>query len=79
MEKVVRKALLQHMIENGFYLSINMALIVQGRSCTTQLLKVIDKLTEILDQGGTVDMIYRDFAKAFDSVPHRRLLAKLES
>src|SRR5664279_1939223 len=78
MEKVVRKALLQHMIENGF-LSDYQHGFVQGRSCTTQLLKVIDKLTEILDQGGAVDMVYLDFAKAFDSVPHRRLLVKLES
>src|SRR5664279_972649 len=50
---------------------------VNGRSCTTQLIKVMDKLTEILDQGGAVDMVYLDFAKAFDKVPHRRLLRKL--
>ena len=30
-------------------------------------------------EGGVIDTIYFDFAKAFDSVPHRRLISKLES
>jgi Reverse transcriptase (RNA-dependent DNA polymerase) len=51
---------------------------VYGRSCTTQLLAVLDKWTEILDQGGVIDAIHLDFAKAFDTVPHQRLLAKLK-
>ena len=42
------------------------------------MLLVVDKLSEILDQGGAVDTIYLDIAKAFDSVPHERLLLKLQ-
>ena len=34
---------------------------------------------ETIVDGGVVDSIYMDFAKAFDSVPHRRLIAKLQS
>ena len=49
-----------------------------GRSTVLQLLKVIDKWTEILDRGGVIDVIYCDFQKAFDTVPHRRLLHLLE-
>ena len=32
----------------------------------------------MLDQGHSVDTIYIDFAKAFDSVPHERLLEKVK-
>jgi len=51
---------------------------VKGRSCTTQSLEVVDKLCGLLDNGDKVDMVYLDFAKAFDSVLHRRLLFKLQ-
>ena len=48
-----------------------------GRSTVLQLLIVLDKWTEILDRGGVVDVIYCDFQKAFDTVPHNRLLEVL--
>ena len=50
---------------------------VTGRSCSTQLLELMEELTEILDSNEDVDMIYLDFSKAFDKVPHKRLLKKL--
>ena len=40
---------------------------------------MLDRWTELLDSGTPVDTIYLDFAKAFDSVPHQRLLLKLDS
>ena len=52
---------------------------VPARSCTTQLLEALDTWTSILDEGGGVDVVYMDYQKAFDSVPHRRLIMKLES
>ena len=51
---------------------------ISGRSTMLQLLKVLDIWTEILDQGGTIDSIYCDFMKAFDKVPHKRLIYKIE-
>ena len=37
----------------------------------------MEDLTEALDAGKDVDVIYLDFQKAFDKVPHKRLLKKL--
>ena len=39
----------------------------------------MDKWYKILDGGGCIDVIYCDFMKAFDKVPHRRLLKNLET
>jgi len=77
MEKLIRDALIKHMIDNGFLIDCQHGF-VKGRSCTTELLEVVDKLCALLDNGDTVDMVYLDFAKAFDSVLHRRLLFKLQ-
>jgi tetrahydromethanopterin S-methyltransferase subunit G len=50
-----------------------------GRSCTTNLVVYLDSLTEAKDKGKSVDIIYLDFSKAFDKVPHQRLLKKLRA
>ena len=48
------------------------------RSCETQLVTTIQKIAQNLTSKGQVDIIFLDFAKAFDKVPHRRLLHKLK-
>ena len=45
-----------------------------GRSTTLQLLHVFKKWTELIDQGSNMD-----FMKAFDKVPHGRLMKKIKS
>ncbi len=52
---------------------------LSGRSTMTQLLESLEDWTKILDENDCVDILYCDFQKAFDSVPHRRLLKKLQS
>ncbi|CAM4574787.1 unnamed protein product [Caretta caretta] len=49
----------------------------KGRSCQTNLIS-FEKVTDFLDKGNAVDLIYLDFSTAFDTVPHGELLAKLE-
>ena len=51
---------------------------VKGKSCLTNLLETMNCIIDIIDQGDPVDILYFDFKKAFDHVPHKRLLYKLE-
>ena len=48
-----------------------------GCSTETQLLKVIDLLAKSLDNRTQTDVISLDFSRAFDVVPHQRLLLKM--
>ena len=50
----------------------------RNRSTVLQLLTVMEDWTEALDNNLQVDTVYLDFRKAFDSVPHKRLIKKLE-
>ena len=78
MEKLIRDKLVQHLTKNDL-ISHDQHGFVKGRSCTTQLLEVLDVWTKVLDEGGCIDVIYMDFQKAFDTVPHRRLITKIEA
>ena len=48
------------------------------RSCESQLIETVDDLAFNIDQGLQTDIVVLDFRKAFDTVPHLRLLSKLE-
>jgi hypothetical protein len=50
---------------------------IRRRSTSLQLLRVLDNWTEGIDMGYDIDCIYMDYQKAFNMVPHRRLLQKL--
>ena len=78
METLIRNKVLYHMQQNNLICKEQHGF-TPGRSCVTQLLDTLDCWTETLDNGGTIDAIYMDFRKAFDSVPHRRLLHKTNS
>ena len=45
----------------------------------SRLLVVIELWKEMLDSGDPVDAICLDFSKVFDTVPHQRLLNKLQA
>ena len=49
---------------------------ISGRSTVLQLIKILDEWTSEMDMGNYTDVIYMDFQKAFDTVPHTRLTSK---
>ena len=67
------------MLENQKILTDKQFGFRQGRSCVSNLLCYYDRVTEITqEREGWVDSIYLDFSKAFDKVPHKRLIWKLQ-
>ena len=75
-ERVVRKNLVRHLEENTL-INKNQHGFRKKRSCMTQLLSHVEQIYKSLNNDDEVDVIYLDFAKAFDKVDHAVLLAKL--
>ena len=75
MESVVRDTTMDFFFANNF-LSNKQFGFIKGRSTVLQLLQLLDDWTLQLDAGKQIDVIYTDFEKAFDKVPHHRLISK---
>ena len=73
METFVRDHVMNHLLENDL-LSPKQHGFISRRSTVTQLLSYLDKCAQSVAAGKVVDVIYLDIAKAFGTVPHRRLL-----
>lgn len=78
LESIIRDKIMDHLAENNL-LSDNQYGFRSHRSTQLQLLKTLDDWTSYMDSGSPWDVIYLDFRKAFDTVPHRRLLNKLSA
>ena len=76
MESIVRRHLMTHLVRNNI-LSDKQHGFREGRSCLTNLLELVEKWIDILEQGDGIDVAYLDFRKAFDLVSHRHLLYKM--
>uniref|UniRef100_A0A1X7SQQ4 Reverse transcriptase domain-containing protein n=1 Tax=Amphimedon queenslandica TaxID=400682 RepID=A0A1X7SQQ4_AMPQE len=61
----------------GESISSNQYGFLPSRSTVQQMLTMMANVYEALDNKSCVDCIYLDFRKAFDSVPHNKLLLKL--
>jgi hypothetical protein len=77
MERVITKHILNHLENNSLLYDLQHGF-RHSRSCETQLLSFVQELAANSDKNIQTDLIIMDFAKAFDKVPHQRLLYKLE-
>ena len=77
MEQILKDTIVEHLDRNKLIRRSQHGFL-RGRSCATKLISFMDKI-EALDKGESVDVIFLDFAKAFDKVPIRRLLEKVRA
>ena len=73
----MREGIVKHLTVNKL-LSDSQFGFRKNRSTILQLFTVMNEWSEALGNNIQVDTVYLDFRKAFDSVPHRRLIKKLE-
>ena len=77
-ERVLRKHIVSYMDENGLF-NQGQHGFRHGRSCLSQLIAHFDHITQLLEKGQNVDVVYLDFAKAFDKVDYSMTMKKLQS
>ena len=78
LETLIRDKIVNHLEENKLIKNTQHGF-RNKRSCLTNLLDFFHDVLNQYDESKAVDIIYLDFQKAFDKVPHKRLLLKLKS
>ena len=76
-EKILKKHIVAYMEENNLFNPGQHGFRL-GRSCLSQLIAHYDHITRLLESGQNVDVIYIDFAKAFDKVDYLVTMKKLK-
>ena len=77
MEHIIASNLMKHLESNNILYDLQHAF-RSSRWCDTQLTSFIQELAKNNNVKIQTDVIVMDFAKAFDKVPHKRLLYKLK-
>ena len=75
LEGFIRDHMITHMVVNQL-IAPEQHGFVPKKSCTTNLLETVDFVSQAMHNGDSVDLIELDFEKAFDTVPHRKLMVK---
>ena len=76
LESIIAEDITQHLESNNL-ISDSQHGFRRGRSCLTNLLEFFHDMFSLYDKSRAVDILYLDFKKAFDKVPHKRLMAKV--
>ena len=69
MEEFIQNDTLQYLKSHNILTNKQFGFI-NGSSTSLQLLTIMDEWTEMIERGKEVDVVYFDFQKAFDMVPH---------
>lgn len=77
-EHIIFHHIMSHLEKHNVLSSFQHGLRAQ-HSCESQLIITVDDLANNLNKKVQTDVLILDFQKAFDTVPHQRLLQKLES
>ena len=78
LERILRKRICEYLLKANLINPQQHGFLPQ-RSCLTNLLCFLDEISDRLDRGDPVEVLYLDFMKAFDSVNHRLLIHKLKA
>ena len=75
LERLIKDHMVDFLVKHKLFNSSQHGFL-KARSCLTNMLCFLEEITKWIDVGSPVDIIYLDFQKAFDKVPHQRLLLK---
>jgi hypothetical protein len=78
LEGFVREAMSSHINSLRLFVKEQHGFI-KNKSCVTNLLETLEYISKLLAEGKSIDLIYLDFAKAFDTLVHALLLELLPS
>ena len=77
MESILRDSIVLHLSKYNLIRASQHGFMAR-KSCLTNLLEYLEELTSLVDQGHAVDIVYLDFAKAYDKVTPQKAYLELQ-
>ena len=77
LKSIIKDFIAEHLESSGRIIQSQHGF-MKGKSRLTNLLEFFEDVTSRVDNGEPVDVVYLDFQKAFDKVPHKRLSCKIK-
>ena len=77
-ERIIKKRMITQLMENKWF-NVTQYGFSKNKSTVSNLIDFYDAVSEEMDHGNPVNIFYFDFAKAFDTVPHSKLMIKLKN
>ena len=78
LESIIKDIITEH-LESSDRIGPSQHGFIKGKSFLTNLLEFFEDVTSRVDKGEPVDVVHLDFQKAFDKVPHKRLVSKVKA